>query len=142
MGGAGCADHWLCGRVWYGLLNWFQAAGNEEGGGNGSVGVAQLRPETARQLHQGWIVHGDDVIWHGVELRWSAVDESGAVSSWRLADPRISIEYLAANLEMGTAVARYYGVEPAFEDLARWHNTGVGRWSDPGVRGPVWEKGS
>ena len=142
MGGADCAGQWLCSGVWYGFLSWFQAAGNETGGGNGSVGVAQLRPETARQLDQGWIEHGGDIIWHGVELRWSAVDESGAVSSWRLMDPRISIEHLAANLEMGAAVARYYGVEPTLEDLARWHNTGVGRWSDLSVRGPVWEKGS
>lgn len=114
-------------------------------GRNTALGVAQIRPETAAQLMQGWIDHDGRRIYHGVKVAYPVYGSGPyGVSPALLARPEISIEYLAATLEMGIAVARSFGYEPTLEDLARWQNTGIGPWnlSSPNLDSQLWEKGS
>lgn len=112
-------------------------------GGNSSIGIAQIRPETVTQLRQGWVEHRGLRVYHGVQL---AIPPCGAVpyglSLALLARDDVSIELLAANLEMGAAVSRAFGKKPTLEDLARWHNTGMGSWDLPLRPGEerLWDK--
>ncbi len=130
QGGPGCLSTWICHQVIYPIWSSVQALGNDVEGENASVGLAQLRPETAAQLMQGWIWHAGWQVKHGVEPRFSVAGTgSHGVNSALLAAPDVSIEYLAANLAMGAAVARRFGHEPTLDDLARWHHTGVGVWT-------------
>lgn len=130
QGGPGCLSTWVCHQLIYPLWSSVQALGNDMEGENTSVGLAQLRPETAAQLMQGWIKHAGRRVYHGVEPRFSVAGSgSHRVNSALLASPDVSIEYLAANLAMGAAVARYFGYEPNLDDLARWHHTGLGVWT-------------
>jgi hypothetical protein len=48
----------------------------------------------------------------------------GAVSA-EIADPKLAVEYLAANLERGVYRAHYEGVPVTWRALAAWHNQGV-----------------
>lgn len=130
QGGPGCLSTWVCHQVIYPVWSSVQALGNDVEGENASVGLAQLRPETAAQLMQGWIWHAGRRVYHGVMPRFSVAGSgSHGVNSALLAAPDVSIEYLGANLAMGAAVARRFGHEPTLEDLARWHHTGVGVWT-------------
>ncbi|MBI2910540.1 MAG: hypothetical protein HYY05_00250 [Chloroflexi bacterium] len=145
QGGPGCLSTWVCHQVIYPVWSNVQALGNDMEGENSSVGLAQLRPETAAQLMQGWIWHAGWRVHHGVTPRFSVAGSgSHGVNSALLAAPDLSIEYLAANLAMGAAVARRFGHEPTLDDLARWHNTGVGIWTrrlEP-VDEQVWRRGT
>ena len=114
-------------------------------GRNSSVGIGQIRPETAAQLEQGWIYHQGRKIYHSVRAGFPVSGEGPrGISPQRLAIPEVSIEYLASNLEMGTIVARAFGYEPTLEDLARWQNTGMGVWDLKfgNVDFDAWLKGS
>ncbi len=110
-----------------------------------SVGIGRIRPQTALELRQGWIEHQGRIIYHNVRVTLPADGRgSQGVSSARLADDEVSIEYLAANFEMGTAVAHAFAVEPSLLDLARWHNSGIGPWGWRRAQRneAMWEKGS
>jgi hypothetical protein len=108
-----------------------------------SVGVAQIRPQTATQIMDGEVENGGRRIAHGVRPRF-LVWGSGArgVDTARLARPEVSIEYLAANLAVGAAVAEAFGKVATPEDLARWHNTGLGSWNAGEADAGRWAKGS
>lgn len=145
QGEAVCGAGTVClNEIWYPIWSRIQSSSNDERQTNASVGVAQIRPETALQLSRGWIRHGDQVIWHGVRPAYGVLGPDEDVLSADLSRPAVSIDYLAANLAMGAAVARTFGYEPTLEDLARWHNTGLGWWSfgrEP-IPEAVWLKGT
>ena len=110
-----------------------------------SVGIGRIRPQTALELRQGGIEHQGRLIYHNVRVSLPAEGRgSQGVSSARLADDEVSIEYLAANFEMGTAAAHAFAVEPTLLDLARWHNSGIGPWGWKRAQRneALWEKGS
>jgi hypothetical protein len=108
-----------------------------------TVGVAQVRPETAAQIMDGWVENGGARIAHGVRPYYGVRgDGARGVDVARLARPEVSIEYLAANLEVGAALAAHFGVTPTRADLARWHNTGLGSWNRAAADPALWNKGS
>jgi hypothetical protein len=125
--------------VWDGL----QVASNSLGM-DYSVGIGRIRPQTALEIRQGWSEHQGRVIYHNVQVFVPGDSGGNQISSQRLAEDDVSIEYLAANFEMGTAVAQAFGVDPTLLDLARWHNTGLGSWDAARVArtAEVWAKGS
>jgi len=108
-----------------------------------TVGVAQVRPQTAAQIEAGWVENGGARLFPDVRPFYDVRgDGARGVDIARLARPEVSIEYLAANLEVGAAVAAYFGATPTRADLARWHNTGLGGWNRAGAEPALWAKGT
>lgn len=145
LGGPTWAKNRFYSQMVYPVWDAVAVTSNDRLSSNVSIGIAQIRPETAAQLMQGWIWHQGYLVYHGVQPAYSVQGEGPyGVSSALLARPEVSIEYLAANMEMGASVAQLFGFKPTAEDLVRWHNTGVGVWDlrFGNVNDGVWAKGS
>jgi hypothetical protein len=108
---------------------------NEAGLSNLSVWPANIRPSVALEiLRQQVPLPGSTttitvpITVAGSRIRPSAYTSQaqlyGAVSA-EIADPKLAVEYLAANLERGIYRAHFEGVPVTWRALAAWHNQGV-----------------
>jgi len=122
---------------------WHDAA-KELGGalmvGGQSYGIANIRIDVAMQILQGQIPGIPGTFCYQIaggydsnSLNWASF-WSGVFGSWmppeqvlyyQLAQPEISLEYLAANLQRGADRINAKGYEASIFNLASWHNQGV-----------------
>jgi hypothetical protein len=108
---------------------------NEVGGGNLSVWPANLRPSVALEIlrQQVPVPAPTQVITEPIHVAGSSVDITAYASrealyaalTHEITDPRLAVEYLAANLERGLYRARFEGVPVTWRALAAWHNQGI-----------------
>jgi hypothetical protein len=108
---------------------------NEIGGGDLSVWPANLRPSVALEIlrHQVPVPPPTRVITRSIEVDGSHIDPRAYASqdalyaalTQEIADPRMAVEYLAANLERGLYRASYEGTPVTWRALAAWHNQGI-----------------
>jgi hypothetical protein len=108
---------------------------NELGGGNLSVWPANLRPSVALEIlrQQVPVPAPTQVITEPIHVAGSDVDITAYTSrealyaalTQEIADPRLAVEYLAANLERGLYRARFEDVPITWRALAAWHNQGI-----------------
>lgn len=113
-----------------------QQSANETGlGSNFSVWPSNLRPSVALEIltRQVPLPAGKGSLYVPVRVAGSSINP-GAYRSQRallaaltaeLADERLAVEYLAANLERGVYRARYEGAPIDWRTLAAWHNGGI-----------------
>lgn len=112
-----------------------QLRANEMSGGDLSVWPANLRPSVALEIlrHQVPVPAPTLVITEPVRVEGSQVNIGAygsrtqlyAALSQEIADPRMSVEYLAANLERGLYRTHFEHVPVTWRALAAWHNQGV-----------------
>jgi hypothetical protein len=113
------------------------------GGLDTTIGIAQVRPRTAAELMEGRLEHAGYRLAHDITPAYDVRGEGVlGINVARLAQPDVSIEYLAANLALGAKVGQIFGATPTLEDLARWHNTGLGSWNRATAPPALWKKGS
>ncbi len=112
-----------------------QMRANEIGGGNLSVWPSNLRPSVALEIlrHQVPVPGPTAVITRPVTVVGSQIDIDAYASqsdlyaalTEELINPRLAVEYLAANLERGLYRAQFEGVPVTWRTLAAWHNQGI-----------------
>jgi hypothetical protein len=108
---------------------------NALGGGNLSVWPANLRPSVALEIlrHKVPVPDPTRVITEPITVAGSLVNPDAYTSQQALyaalteeiADPKMAVEYLAANLERGLYRARFENVPVTWRALAAWHNQGI-----------------
>jgi hypothetical protein len=108
---------------------------NEAGLSNLSIWPANIRPSVALEIlrQQVPLPGGTKTITVPVTVAGSTIQPGsytsqaklyGAVSA-EIADPKLAVEYLAANLERGVYRAHFESVPVTWRALAAWHNQGV-----------------
>ncbi len=112
-----------------------QIQANDIGGANLTVWPAKLRPSVALEIlrHQVPVPAPTLVITEPVQVAGSRVDLDAyadqaalyAAITAEITDPRLAVEYLAANMERGLYRARFEGVPVTWRTLAAWHNQGI-----------------
>lgn len=112
-----------------------QLRANEMSGGNLSVWPANLRPSVALEILRQQIpvpaptsVITEPIRVTGSRLNiaaYSSRNDLYAAISQEIADPRMAVEYLAANLERGLYRAHFEGIPVTWRALAAWHNQGI-----------------
>ena len=149
------SKHWEFGKVkeWGMMKEWAARVGvgtDEEGGlvylGEGdpekghlpSVGIAQIRPETAVQIEQAGLIYEPGPFYdpytgplcYEVEKEWAWMPHRKRVG--RLLDPIWAIEYAAANMDWATRQEDYRRQIPIYdrymadwEKMACWYNRGI-----------------
>lgn len=108
---------------------------NELGGVNLSIWPSNLRPSVALEIlrRQVPVPSPTSVITKPIVVAGSRVNVSAYTSQEELyaaltreiADPRLAIEYLAANLERGIYRANFENIPVTWHVLAAWHNQGI-----------------
>jgi hypothetical protein len=108
---------------------------NELGGVNLSIWPSNLRPSVALEIlrRQVPVPSPTSVITEPIVVAGSRINPSDYASQNQLyaaltreiADPQLSIEYLAANLERGLYRAHFERVPVTWRTLAAWHNQGI-----------------
>jgi hypothetical protein len=108
---------------------------NALGGGNLSIWPANLRPSVALEIlrHKVPVPDPTQVITEPIAVAGSLVNPDlytsrqalYAALTEEIADPKMAVEYLAANLERGLYRARFEGVPVTWRALAAWHNQGI-----------------
>jgi hypothetical protein len=112
-----------------------QIQANDIGGANLTVWPAKLRPSVALEIlrHQVPVPAPTLVITEPVQVAGSRVDLDAYTDQSALytaitaeiTEPRLAVEYLAANMERGLYRARFEGVPVTWRTLAAWHNQGI-----------------
>jgi hypothetical protein len=112
-----------------------QLHSNRAGLSNLSVWPVNIRPSVALEIlrQQVPLPHSDKiskipVTVAGSTIKPDAFDSQGALYgaiTAEISDPKLAVEYLAANLERGVYRARYENVPVTWRALAAWHNQGV-----------------
>jgi hypothetical protein len=108
---------------------------NELGGVNLSVWPSNLRPSVALEILRRQVpvpaptsVLTESIVVAGSHVNpgdYASQDVLYAALTREIADPRLAIEYLAANLERGLYRANFEGTPITWRTLAAWHNQGV-----------------
>ena len=108
---------------------------NELGGVNLSIWPSNLRPSVALEILRRQVpvppptrVITEPIVVAGSRVKpsdYTSRDELYAALTREIADPRLAIEYLAANLERGLHRARFERVPVTWRTLAAWHNQGI-----------------
>jgi hypothetical protein len=108
---------------------------NELGGVNFSIWPSNLRPSVALEIlrRQVPVPSPTSVITEPIVVAGSHVNPSDYTSqdalyaalTREISDPRLAIEYLAANLERGLYRAHFERVPVTWRALAAWHNQGI-----------------
>lgn len=108
---------------------------NEVGLSNLSLWPANIRPSVAAEILRGELPmpYADSMMRVPVEVfgsrirpdAYSSDSQLYAAITAEISDPRLAVEYLAANLERGIYRARYEGVPVTWRALAAWHNQGI-----------------
>jgi hypothetical protein len=118
------------------LYQQVQQSANETGlGGNFSVWPSNLRPSVALEILEREVPlpAGKGALTVPVRVAGTKIDLSAygsrrellAAITDELADERLAVEYLAANLERGVYRARYEEAPITWRTLAAWHNGGI-----------------
>lgn len=113
-----------------------QQRANETGmGSNFSVWPSNLRPLVALEIlaREVPLPAGKGTLTVPIRVTGSSIDPQAypsrrallAAVTAELADERLAVEYLAANLERGVYRARYEGAPITWRTLAAWHNGGI-----------------
>jgi hypothetical protein len=108
---------------------------NRAGLSNLSLWPANIRPSVALEIlrQQVPLPHSDKttvipLTVAGSTIKPDAFDSQGALYgaiTAEISDPKLAVEYLAANLERGVYRAHYENVPVTWRALAAWHNQGV-----------------
>jgi hypothetical protein len=108
---------------------------NELGGVDFSIWPSNLRPSVALEILRRQVpvpsptsVITEPIVVTGSRVNpneYSSQDELYAALTREIANPHLSIEYLAANLERGLYRARFERVPVTWRTLAAWHNQGI-----------------
>jgi hypothetical protein len=122
-------------RVLTPLYQDLQMRANEMSGGNLSVWPANLRPSVALEIlrQQIPVPAPTSVITEPIRVAGSRLNigvyrsrsDLYAAITQEIADPRMAVEYLAANLERGLYRAHFEGIPVTWRALAAWHNQGI-----------------
>ncbi len=117
------------------LYQRLQVEANAVSGSNLSVWPANIRPSVAVEILQGRVPARTITGFLQVPIRVQGATirpqryESQATLyadvTQELTDPRLAVEYLAANLERGIYRAEYEHVQVTWRTLAAWHNQGL-----------------
>ncbi|HNP70122.1 MAG TPA: hypothetical protein PLO33_11075 [Kouleothrix sp.] len=120
------------------LTPWYedlQRETNATGISNLSLWPANIRPSVALEILRGQVPlpHGSGVLTVPLTVSGSTVRPDAFASqqalyaaiSAEIANPRLAVEYLAANLERGIYRANAEGVTVTWRALAAWHNQGI-----------------
>jgi len=117
---------------WYEDL---QRETNAAGLSNLSLWPANIRPSVALEIlrRQVPLPHSTDVLTVPVTVAGSRIDPQHyrsqaalyAAISEEISQPKLAVEYLAANIERGLYRAQAEGVPVTWRTLAAWHNQGI-----------------
>ncbi|MBC8076339.1 MAG: hypothetical protein H7Y32_09725 [Chloroflexales bacterium] len=118
------------------LYQQVQQGANETGlGSNFSVWPSNLRPSVALEIlaREVPLPAGKGALAVPISVMGSSINQHVypsrrallAAITAELADERLAVEYLAANLERGVYRARYEGAPITWRTLAAWHNGGI-----------------
>lgn len=114
---------------------------NQSGlGSNFSVWPTNLRPSVALEILRGEVPlpEASSVLTVPLEVAGSQIDPAAYASenellaaiTQEIAQDRLGVEYMAANLERGLYRAEYEGVPVDWRVLAGWHNQGIVQLAD------------
>lgn len=112
-----------------------QIAASQWSGADLSIWPANVRPSVALEMLRGQVpvpkptgVITVALSIDGSRVRPDAFEDERelfAALSREIADPRLAVEYLAANLERGLYRAQFERVGVTWQALAAWHNQGI-----------------